>query len=104
MIYSDHLTNGWNGPILHQYAQQREQIQMEELAIIKGPGFGLRDTGRPCLWFLVDTLDGGSLQVFYGDQAYTIIKEANVYDVKDLEGKPCVVTSNNGIQTFVRMK
>lgn len=76
----------------------------EELAIIKNPGYGLRDTNYPCLFFEVCGEGWGSLQTFRGERAQEIITEAGVYDVKNLEGKPCIITINKDrVVNFVRM-
>lgn len=77
---------------------------MEQLAVILKPGYGCRDVGRPVLFFLVEALDGGSLQVFSGEKANEIITQAGVYDVKDMEGMYCVIESSDGMQKFLRIK
>ena len=76
----------------------------EQLAIIKSVGYGIRDTGKPCLWF--DTMFGdnsGALQVFFGSAADKIIVDAHVYDVHNLEGKACWIRIEAGTVTFLRM-
>lgn len=50
--------------------------EMEELAIVKGVGFGMRDCSNPVLWFGVETLHGGSLQVFSMKESEQVIKDA----------------------------
>ena len=61
----------------------------EQLAIIKGVGFGNRDVGRPVLFFETYLSEGiGALQILSDDEAMNFIKAYGVYDVKDLEGKP----------------
>ena len=77
---------------------------MEELATVKGVGFGMRDCNRPVLWFGVETLHGGSLQVFNMKDAERVIQDAGCYDVKNLEGRSCVVETKNGVQAFARWK
>lgn len=75
---------------------------LEELGIISGAGFGMRDANEPMLWFDVRTLRGGSLQCFCGNDIFRIISESAVYDVHDLNRKPCVVTVDGGLMAFVR--
>ena len=61
----------------------------EELAIIEGVGFGNRDVGHPVLFFCAMISEGcGALQVLEGQRALAFIKTYEVYDVKDMEGKP----------------
>ena len=79
-------------------------MDIEELAIVKGVGFGMRDCNSPVLWFGVETLHGGSLQVFNMKDAERVIQAAGCYDVKNLEGRACVVETKNGMQTFARWK
>ena len=77
----------------------------QQLAIIRGVGYGLRDVGEPVLWFDV-RLDeySGSLQVFRQPRADEIIKEAGAKDVHDLDGKACwVQLQNNGLVKFVKV-
>ena len=65
---------------------------------------GLRDIGRPCLWFAVNTLRGGALQVFVGEDMLDFIKNAGAIDIKTLEGKPCVVDVDGDMIRFIEMK
>ena len=61
----------------------------EQLAIMKGVGFGNRDVGYPVLFFSTMISEGcGALQVMEGKKAMDFIKAYGVYDVKDMEGKP----------------
>ena len=77
---------------------------MEQLAIMKDVGYGLRDIGRPCLFFAAYISEGlCSLQVLLGDAADKVIKDAKGYDVKSLEGKPCWVEVDGNITTFIRV-
>jgi len=65
---------------------------MKQLAIIKNVGFGCRDTNRPILFFNTYIEEGmGALQILEVPQAMEIIKQYQVFDVKDLEGKACWV-------------
>ena len=77
----------------------------EEMAVMSGVHVGMRDAGRPILWFEVDTLHGGALQVMGWEEASELIKEADCYKLKDLEGAACVVErdNDNGTLKYVRM-
>ena len=75
----------------------------EQMAIIRKPGFGMRDMNEPGLWFDIYTSDNSAaLQVFHGDAALDVIRAYGVYDVKDLEGKPCLVEAAHGMMRYVR--
>jgi hypothetical protein len=63
----------------------------EELAVIKNVHFGMRDAPWPCLWFSVDTLHYGSLQILHYEDAVKLIKKHSIYKIEDLEGRPCIV-------------
>ena len=77
---------------------------VEQLAIAKGVGVGVRDAGRPILWFEVSMLYGGALLVFEWDEARQLIQDADAYDIKSLEGRACVVTSGGpgSVVRFIR--
>ena len=77
---------------------------MEELAIIKNVGFGMRDMNKPVLWFTVETLYYNSLLFFTGNDILDFIKKANVYDCKDINGRTCIVETNEGTLKFLRFK
>ena len=77
----------------------------EVLAIMKNVGIGMRDTNNPCLWFdaCIDE-SGRALQVLSWGTALHVIKESGVYDVKNLEGKACIVDiSTPNMILFVRV-
>ena len=77
----------------------------EVLAIMKNVGIGMRDTNNPCLWFdaCIDE-SGRALQVLSWKEAQQVIKESDVYDVKNLEGKACIVDiSTPNMILFVRV-
>lgn len=75
----------------------------EQMAIIQGVGVGLRDVGKPVLWWTVNTGDSGcALQVFNWEEAGEIIKAYGVREVHGLDGKPCWVEIANGCITFKR--
>ena len=69
---------------------------MKELAIIKGVGIGIRDCNAPVLWFSVEMLHGGALQIFPWNEARQVILDFSVRDVRDLEGRACIVDSGDG--------
>ena len=72
------------------------------MAIIKNVGFGMRDCAHPVLWFDTYTSEGsGALQVFSYPKSEEIIKQAGVYDVHGLEGKPCWVEEADGMIFFL---
>lgn len=75
----------------------------EQLAIIRKPGVGARDfPGRWGVWFEIDLLDhSGALICLFGDEADTILK--SVYDIKDLDGKPCVIETDGQRACFKRL-
>ena len=76
----------------------------EEMAIIKDVGFGCRDVGYPVLWFTVCLVDGGAaLQIFSMKETEKIITDSGVYDIEDLEGKPCLVINDDNIVRFVKV-
>ena len=77
----------------------------EQLGIIKGAGYGMRDfRGAPGLWFTVYTSDHtASLQCFFGEQANAILKAGNVYDIPELTGRACYVREEGGLMQFLRL-
>lgn len=73
----------------------------KQLAIIKEVGYGCRDVGRPVLWFTVSTCDCGcALQVLSGKEADALIRDYGVYDVQELNGKPCFVEVGRGTMLY----
>ena len=74
----------------------------EQMAIINEVGIGIRDVGRPVLWFTINLMDGGAaLQVFNWEQAAKIIGAYGVYEVHSLEGKPCRVEAGDGMIKYI---
>lgn len=64
----------------------------EQMATINEVGVGMRDAGKPILWFTVSILDGGAaLNVFDWQEAAEIIRDYGVYEVHSLNGRPCCV-------------
>ena len=74
----------------------------KRMAIISEVGIGLRDVGRPVLWFTVH-LDESSaaLQVKGWEETAEIIKDHGVYDVKNLNGKACWVEEDQRIIRYL---
>ena len=76
----------------------------EEMAIIKNVGLGCRGEKYPMLWFTVCLADGsGALETFSMKDAEKIITDTGVYDVKNLEGMPCLVINDDNIIRFVKV-
>jgi hypothetical protein len=75
----------------------------EELGIIRNPGYGMRDTNRPVLWFEVNTLSGSSLQVMSQPQADEFLLATGVYDVRRLDGRVVVMELDNLMYRIVRV-
>lgn len=76
----------------------------KRLAIIKEVGFGLRDVGQPCLWFSTYINDAvGALHILYNKDIEKVLKDAHIYDVKELEGKSCWVEVDGMVIKFLEM-
>ncbi len=76
----------------------------EFLAVIRGVGYGNRDVGKPCLWFTTYISETtGALHVFTGDEANQFIRSSGVYDIRDLDGKACIVRVGETKIEFVRV-
>jgi hypothetical protein len=72
------------------------------LAIMKGVGFGVRDTSRAMLWFTACTSEASaSLQCIPAEQAVKLLENHGIANVRDLEGKPCWIKYDNGLIKFV---
>lgn len=67
----------------------------KRMAIMRGVDFGLRDIGRPCLWFetYIDE-SSGALQVLTGEQITKLLEESGARSIRELEGKPCWVETD----------
>lgn len=75
---------------------------MRKLAIIKGVGYGNRDVGIPVLWFTVNPDESSaSLQVFGKDESYKIIRDSGVYNILELNNKPCWVEIDKNTIRFI---
>ncbi len=72
---------------------------------MKDVGIGMRDGCGPCLWFTSYISEGGAaLQILSWEEANKVIKDTGVYDVKNLEGRACIVdVSKVGLIQFVRV-
>lgn len=74
-----------------------------QIATIQGVGFGMRDIpDGPGLWFSVEW-EGylGALQAFSWEESKQIITDANVYDIKELNGKRCIIEIRGSIVRYV---
>lgn len=75
---------------------------MEEMAIIRKPGYGARDMHDVGLFFDVLLADGcGALQVLFGKDAENVLKK--VYSVETLNGKACLVQRDGNRVQFIRL-
>jgi hypothetical protein len=73
----------------------------EQMAIISEVGIGLRDVGRPVLWFTTTIMGGGAaLNVFSWEQAAEIIRAYDLEEVHSLKGKPCKVDVGDGMMRY----
>lgn len=72
------------------------------LAIMKGVGFGVRDGNEVKLWFTAyETESSASLQCIPAAKAVELLKDHDITEVHDLEGKPCWIRHENGFVRFV---
>lgn len=76
----------------------------EQLAIIRHPTYGMNDRGQVWLSFSVYTSDSCAADLgFPQPQADEIIRQANVADVQQLDGRACWVRVEDGLMRFIRM-
>lgn len=75
----------------------------QELAVIRGPRFGIRDTSRAMLWFNVLFLGGGSLLCFIGESALKFVQDNDISDISTLEGRSCIIDNQNNAVSFVKL-
>jgi hypothetical protein len=75
----------------------------ETMAIIRNPGCGGRDVGRPVLFFDVAGEGWGALQVFEveSDEARELL--SSVYSVEKLNGKAVIVEREGNRVSFKRL-
>jgi hypothetical protein len=79
-----------------------------ELAIMGEVHFGMRDMSHPAFWFEVkfgENLQYGSLMIVSVEEMARHVTEADVFDVKNLKGWPCQITSEGwgGSVKFVKL-
>lgn len=79
------------------------KVKREELAIIKNIDIGMRDNDYPCMWFETVQESLIALQVLSLEDAGKLIKDADVYSFKSLEGKACIIERDGSMMLFVRM-
>jgi hypothetical protein len=74
----------------------------EQLAIIRKPELGCRDTNAPVLSFEVYITEAtAALQVLSWQDAHAVL--SRVRDIRDLEGKPCWVKVDGNMIRFQRL-
>ena len=76
----------------------------EELAIIKDVSFGMRDVGFVNLSFTVEACVYSALQILGKHEALKLINDNKIINIKDLEGKPCIIEVDGGTMKFLRLK
>jgi len=77
-------------------------LEPKVLAIIKGVGFGVRDTSHAMLWFTAyESETSASLQCIPAEQAVELLEKHGIANVTDLEGKPCWLQRDNGLIKFI---
>lgn len=76
-------------------------------AIIRNAGIGMRDgSSEPCMWFDAYVEECvTSPQVLSWNEAGIAFRDADVHDVREFNGKPCVVDHDDDlkISRYVRM-
>lgn len=78
----------------------------KELAIMSAPSFGVRDIGQPCFWFSVrfgEDLTCALLIVLGVKEMSKIVKEADIYDTKELKNHPCQIETEGNTVNFVKV-
>lgn len=76
----------------------------EQLGLIKDIKFGVRDTNTACLFFTIEVLGGQTLWLILGAQNICdFITKSQCYELRHLEGKPCVASVGDGQIKFLRM-
>lgn len=78
----------------------------KQLAIMSAPKYGMRDFEEPSFWFDVkfgENLSESALIVTNPAEMAAIIKEANTYDISQLEGSPCQIEIEKDTVHFVRI-
>jgi hypothetical protein len=78
----------------------------QELAVIDGVGFGMRDCPSCVLWFGVKMLVGGTLVIMGVLEAVELIEKHHIREIQDLDGMPCIVESEGlgGNVKFIDLK
>lgn len=73
-----------------------------QLAIMKEIGIGIRDVGRPVMFFSTYISEcTAALQILSWDEAFKLLDQSQAWDVKQLEGKSCWVEVDNGMIKFL---
>jgi hypothetical protein len=73
------------------------------LAIMRKLHSSKTDTGEPCIRF--ETVIDGQFghQSLIGEAAFELLRSAGTFDIKDLEGRPCMVTACGGPMRYERL-
>lgn len=74
----------------------------EEMWIIQGGEYGLRDVDTPMLWFSVSCEGHGAMLSFHQPKADQVIRDFGVTSVKHLNGKPVIVSVDGNVIEYVR--
>ncbi len=77
---------------------------MRELAIISDVHVGCRDVDFPMLWFTVTGINYSALQCLPWEEAGSLIRDNGVRDIKELNGRGCIVESAGGLMKFIELK
>lgn len=76
----------------------------KELAIIKEIQIGKRDCDKCICWFVIEAINGSSLQIIEIEQLVEIINKHDIYDFKELEGAACIIENSNNTHKFIGLK
>lgn len=74
-----------------------------ELALITNPDVGLRDADYPHLFFNVNTIKGSTLIMMDWEEAEEFLCKNDISSVKNLDGRVCIVQTENHITRVIEM-
>lgn len=72
----------------------------EEIAIITGIDFGMRDFDSPHLWMYLKLIGGETIVSMTISEAHDFVKETKCFSISHLKGLPCIVQQVDGIVKF----
>ena len=72
--------------------------------MMKHVQFGVRDRDHANLWFDVEMLGCGALLCIPRDEVIKFIEDNHITDIKNLNGRACVVDHTGNNVKFVRLK